>query len=50
MGRGFGSVFSGCSDAGTGLCRQEDAASYAGCIRSDGGTDGCCGCSRVAGL
>ena len=32
MGRGFGSVFSGCSDAGTGLCRQEDAASYAGCV------------------
>ena len=50
MGRGPDRGFSGCSDAGTCLCRQEDAAAYAGCIRSDGGTDGRRGCSRVAGL
>ena len=50
MGRGPGGDASSYSDAGTCLCRQEDAASYAGCIRSDGGTDGCCGCRRIAGL
>ena len=50
MGGSACSYYSSCSDAGTGLCRQEDAATYAGCIRSDGGTDGRRGCRRIAGL
>ena len=50
MGGSVCSYYSSYSNDSPGLRRQEDAATYAGCIRSDGGTDGCCGCSRVAGL
>lgn len=36
MGRGPDRGSSGCSDAGTGLCRQEDATTNAGDIQSEG--------------
>ena len=49
MGCGPDSGCSGCSDIGTGLCRQEDAAANADHIWCDGGADGCRRCRRVVG-
>ena len=50
MGCCRGCLCSVCSDDSTCFLRQEDAAKNVSHIRSYGGTDGCRGCRRMAGL